>query len=145
MPSTCHPRRTLISAAALALAVPLQAARASGTHHPDARWAAAAQAMRRLAASSGDQDYGAVLVLGQAVAGEGPSRVVKEGNPDAHAERVALRDAQRRLGRADLSGSVLYSTSRPCSRCEAAAAAAGVSRMYFGERMTDAGVPAPQR
>lgn len=57
--------------------------------------------------------------------------MVKDNNPDAHAERVALLDAQRRLGRADLSGAVLYSTSRPCALCEAAAQRAGVRRMFF--------------
>ena len=67
--------------------------------------------MLRLAQSWGDQPYGAVLVMGDAVVGEGPSLVVKDNNPDAHAERVALLDAQRRLGRADLAGAVLYSTS----------------------------------
>jgi tRNA(adenine34) deaminase len=60
---------------------------------------------------------------------------------NAHAEREAIRDARRRLDRHRLVGSVLYSTSRPCSVCEAAAAEAGVSRMYFGPSLTDAGVP----
>jgi tRNA(Arg) A34 adenosine deaminase TadA len=97
--------------------------------------------MKRLAESSGDQPYGAVLVLGGRLAGEGPSRVVKNRDATAHAEREAIRDAQRRLGRASLSGAVLYSTSRPCSLCEAAAAEAGVSRMYFGPALADAGTP----
>jgi tRNA(Arg) A34 adenosine deaminase TadA len=108
---------------------------------PDARWYEAAVEMRRLAESWGDQSYGAVLVAGDAIVGEGPSRVVKDRNPDAHAERVAILDAQRRLGRERLVGSVLYSTSRPCSLCEAAASRAGVSRMYFGHQLNDAGSP----
>ncbi len=99
--------------------------------------------MRRLAQSWGDQPYGAVLVLGDELVGEGPSRVVQRGDPTAHAEREAIRDAQRRLQRTRLDGSVLYSTSRPCSACEAAAAAAGVSRMVFGEDLADAGAPRP--
>ena len=97
--------------------------------------------MKRLAESWGDQPYGAVLVLDDKLVGQGPSRVVKNQNADAHAEREAIRDAQRKLGREKLPGAVLYSTSRPCSRCEAAAAEAGVSRMYFGPSLTDAGVP----
>ena len=98
--------------------------------------------MRRLAESWGDQSYGAVLVADGIVVGEGPSRVVKDKNPDAHAERVAIVDAQRRLGRESLAGSILYSTSRPCSLCEAAAFRARVSRMYFGPALQDAGSPA---
>jgi len=97
--------------------------------------------MKRLAESWGDQSYGAVLVLDGQLAGEGPSRVVKNQDATAHAEREAIRDAQRRLGRASLAGAVLYSTSRPCALCEAAAAQAGVRRMYFGPALADAGMP----
>jgi tRNA(adenine34) deaminase len=97
--------------------------------------------MKRLAQSWGDQPYGAVLVMDGVLVGHGPSRVVKNRNPDAHAEREAILDAQQRLGRQTLSGAVLYSTSRPCGLCEAAAAQAGIKRMYFGPALTDAGIP----
>ncbi len=108
---------------------------------PQARWYEAAFAMKQLALTWGDQPYGAVLVLGGAIAGEGPSRVVLRNDPTAHAEREAIRDAQRRFGRLRLDGSVLYSTSRPCPACERAAAIAGVSRMFHGESLRDAGTP----
>lgn len=108
---------------------------------PQARWYEAAFAMKQLAMTWGDQPYGAVLVFGGAIAGEGPSRVVLHNDPTAHAEREAIRDAQRRLGRLRLDGSVLYSTSRPCAACERAAAIAGVSRMFHGESLRDAGTP----
>ena len=127
-------RRFLVLPAALAAV----AARASD---PDRKWYESAAAMKRLAESWGDQPYGAVLVLDSTLVGEGPSRVVKDRDPDAHAERVAIRDAQRRLGRTSLAGAVLYSTSRPCRLCEAAAAAANVSRMYYGESLADGGAP----
>lgn len=116
-------------------------AASAGPEHPDRQWYEAAVRMRLLAESWGDQGYGAVVVAGGAVVGDGPSRVVKDMNPDAHAERVAILDAQRRLGRESLVGSVLYSTSRPCPVCEAAAFRAGVSRMYFGQSLEDAGSP----
>ncbi len=105
---------------------------------PDSRWYEAAASMKLLAESWGDQPYGAVLVMDGRLVGEGPSRVVKNQDPTAHAEREAIRDAQRRLGQSTLTGAVLYSTSRPCSLCEAAAVQAGVSRMYFGPALTDA-------
>ena len=108
---------------------------------PQRRWYEAAVAMRRLAESWGDQPYGAVIVLDGRLAGEGPSRVVKNGDVNAHAEREAIRDAQRRLGRSDLGGAILYSTSRPCSLCQAAAREANVARMVFGEQLTDGGAP----
>ncbi|RZL88642.1 MAG: nucleoside deaminase [Variovorax sp.] len=108
---------------------------------PEQRWFEAAAAMKRRAESWGDQPYGAVLVADGAIIGEGPSRVVQRGDPTAHAEREAIRDAQKRLGRPSLAGSVLYSTSRPCPLCEAAAAEAEVSRMIYGAALNDAGRP----
>ena len=113
----------------------------SSASHPQLRWYEAAVDMRRLAESWGDQPYGAVLVLGDSLIGEGPSGVIKYKDVSAHAEREAIRDARRKLGSHQLVGSVLYSTSKPCSLCEAAAAEAGVSRMYFGPSLTDAGSP----
>lgn len=135
-------RRAMLAAAALAAS---SLARAAGTpvaSETQARWYRMAESMKRLAESWGDQPYGAVLVLDGEVVGWGPSRVVLDRDPDAHAERVAIRDAQHRLGRASLGGSILVSTSRPCSLCEAAAASAGVSRMIHGPALADAGPPA---
>jgi len=74
---------------------------------------------------------------------EGPSRVIRNADPNAHAEREAIREAQERLRTTNLAGSVLYSTSRPCRLCEQAAARANVSRMYFGADLLDAGRPRP--
>ena len=127
-----------IAAAPWASSVRTQAAEAAP---PERRFHDAALAMRELALSWGDQPYGAVLVQGGRVVGDGPSRVVRNDDPNAHAEREAIHDAQRRLGRRDLGGSVLYSTSRPCRACEAAAAAAGVARMVVGADLVDAGAP----
>lgn len=126
-------RRRLLAVLAGMLALPAQAA--------EKKWYEAAVAMRRLAESWGDQSYGAVLVADGKIVGEGPSRVVQKNDPSAHAEREAIRDAQKRLGRKDLAGSVLYSTSRPCSLCERAAAEAGVERMIYGAALRDAGKP----
>jgi tRNA(adenine34) deaminase len=110
---------------------------------PAARFHEAAEALRQLALAWGDQPYGAVLVAGGVIVGVGPSRVIVDRDPDAHAERVALRDAQRRLGRSDLAGSVLVGTSPPCAACRADAARAGVGRLFHGPDLVDAGPPRP--
>lgn len=142
-------RRLLLARAATGLALLVGAERvpASGSASPSGpgqrRWYDAALRMQQLALSWGDQPYGAVLVLDQAIVGDGPSRVVRNNDPEAHAEREAIRDAQRRLGRASLTGSILYSTARPCRACETAAARAGVARMVFGPELRDAGAPTP--
>jgi tRNA(Arg) A34 adenosine deaminase TadA len=143
------PRRTLLArifstlAAVAASRFVFAQVNASLVPLPEARWYDAALSMKRLAESWGDQPFGAVLVLDGMLVGEGPSRVVKLGDENAHAEREAITDAQRRLNRKVLSGSVLYSTSRPCRVCEAAAAEAGVIRMYYGNTLRDAGSPRP--
>lgn len=138
------PRRRTLLASAMALAgLALRSpafAQVVGDNQ-DVRWYEAAEQMRRLAQSWGDQPYGAVLVLDGTLVGRGPSRVVRNRDADAHAEREAIRDAQQKLGRLQLHGAILYSTSRPCRLCEAAAARAGVDRMYFGPALTDAGAP----
>jgi tRNA(Arg) A34 adenosine deaminase TadA len=100
----------------------------------------AAFRMRDEAVRAGDQGYGAVVVKDHRIIGFGPSRVVLKNDFTAHAEREAIREAQARLGR-DLSGCILYSSSRPCSNCEAAAADANVSRMIHGRDAIDAGRP----
>ena len=102
---------------------------------------AEAARMKREAVARGDQPFGAVVVRGGSVVGYGPSRVVLDRNSDAHAERVALWDAQYRLGTKDLYGAVIYSTSRPCAACQNALALANLDRMFFGSDATDAGKP----
>jgi tRNA(Arg) A34 adenosine deaminase TadA len=100
-----------------------------------------AVALRDEALRSGDQPFGAVVVRDGRVIGAAPSRVITANDPTAHAEMEAIRDAARRARTRDLSGCVLVSTSRPCRMCEAAAGWAGISRMVYGEALTDAGAP----
>jgi tRNA(Arg) A34 adenosine deaminase TadA len=101
----------------------------------------AAFAMRARAVQAGDQAYGAVVVRGDEIVGYGPSDVRGLGEWVGHAERVAMRDAQRRLGGEELSDCVMYSTSHPCSVCEGFAHKARIARMYYGRAATDAGAP----
>jgi tRNA(Arg) A34 adenosine deaminase TadA len=100
-----------------------------------------AEALRDDALRAGDQPFGAVVLRGALIVGAAPSRVVTATDPTAHAEMESIRDAARRLRTRDLSGCVLVSTSRPCRMCEAAAGWAGISRMVYGEALTDAGAP----
>lgn len=133
--------RRSLGTAAVAL-MSLAARRAQAAPEPaHAAFVAQAAAMKQKAVDAGDQAYGAVVVRGRDIVGFGPSRVVVKKDATAHAEREAIRDAQERLRRADLSDCVMYSTSRPCSVCEQAAAQARLARMYFGGDATDAGAP----
>ena len=138
----CQRRDALFMIASGALVAAARDARAE-THTPAQRrhFVAEAERMRREAVAAGDQSYGAIVVKGDVIVGWGPSRVVTGRNPNAHAERVAVWDARDRLGVAGVKGAVMYSTSRPCGACEAAAAQAGIARMYWGADGRDAGVP----
>lgn len=102
---------------------------------------ARAIAMRDTAARAGDQPYGAVIVKDGRIVGQAPSRVVTAGDPTAHAEMEAIRDAARRLGTRDLAGCEIYASTRPCPMCEAAAYWAGIARIRHGSSAEDAGAP----
>ena len=97
--------------------------------------------MRQSAIDFGDQAYGAVIVRDNVIIGQSWSRVVLDQDPTAHAEMAAIRDAARRLNSRDLQGASLYSSSRPCPMCEAAAFWAGVDQMIYGRRVRNAGSP----
>ena len=137
-------RRSLLAGVFLLGSLPRAVAAEPSTEvSPERRWYEAAASMKQLAEAGGDQPYGAVVVADGEIVGNGPSRVVARGDPSAHAEREAIRDAQLRLGRRNLAGSVLYSTSRPCRQCESAAAEAQIARMIYGAALHDAGTPRP--
>jgi tRNA(Arg) A34 adenosine deaminase TadA len=98
-------------------------------------------AMKLLAEQSGDQAYGAVVVRAGMIVGQAPNAVITKKDPTAHAEMEAIRDAARRLGQRELGDCELYSSSRPCPMCEAAAYWAGIGRMVHGAGLSDAGPP----
>ena len=99
--------------------------------------------MRDLAVSQGDRGYGAIIVHTSSlkIVGQSPSRVGTNGDPSAHAEMEAIRDAARRLGVRDLSNHSMYSSSQPCAMCEAAAYWANIDALYFGRTATNGGAP----
>jgi tRNA(Arg) A34 adenosine deaminase TadA len=136
---SCSRRATLASIAASLAALATSAKAAPLAKHR--KFVEAAFSMKTEAVNAGDQAYGAVVVKKGKIVSFGPSRVVLDNDPDAHAERVAIREAQARLRTADLTGYVLYSSSRPCPECEAAALEAKIARMYYGPDATDAGPP----
>jgi tRNA(Arg) A34 adenosine deaminase TadA len=138
---TCDRRRIAtgmaVSVAAIVAGYPVIAASPEAVR----TFIAEAERMKREAVAKGDQPFGAVVVCGDEIVGYGPSRVVTARDQNAHAERVALWDAQRKLGRKDLADCVIYSTSPPCGACQNALAAAKVGRMFHGPTAVDAGAP----
>ena len=75
--------------------------------------------------------YGAVIVKGDEIVGEGLNKAVMLHDPTSHGEVEAIRDACRRLGTTDLSDCDMYTTAEPCSMCVATMHVAGISRLYY--------------
>ena len=97
--------------------------------------------MKQIAIDAGDQAFGAIIVNQGNIVGLGPSKVIVNYDPTAHAEIEAIRDACRNLKTNDLTGCELYSTSKPCRMCETAGYWANISRFYFGANIVDGGTP----
>ena len=97
--------------------------------------------MRKQAVENGDRPYGAVIVRDGLIIGQSGSLVVLDHDPTAHAELATIRQTARRMRERSLAGAVMYSSSRPCPMCEAAAYWAGIDRMVFGRDLTDARSP----
>jgi len=85
------------------------------------------------AAARGEVPVGAVVATsrGRLVAAAG-NRVEELGDPTAHAEILALREAARALASPRLIGCDLYVTLEPCPMCAQAASFARIRRLYFG-------------
>jgi len=75
---------------------------------------------------------------GEVVAAAGNEREVR-GDPTAHAEVLALREASRALGGWRLDGTVMYVTLEPCAMCAGAIVLGRVPRVVYGARDPKAG------
>jgi tRNA(adenine34) deaminase len=97
-----------------------------------ARYMREALAEARLALASGDVPVGAVVVgPGGVVVGSGHNARETTGDPTAHAEVIALREASEQLGRWHLDGCTLYTTLEPCVMCAGAIVLARIPRVVI--------------
>jgi len=103
----------------------------------DSRWMDVALAMARAAVSSGNTPVASVIVKDGVKLGEGGNEATSRRDPILHGEIVAIQDACRRLGSADLAGATLYTTMEPCPMCAWAIVAAGIRRVVLGARHAD--------
>jgi len=98
---------------------------------------ALAQAHR--ATEHGDTPVGAVVVRGGEPIATGRNERELRGDPTAHAEMIALREAARVSGNWRVLDSTLYVTLEPCAMCAGAIVLARVPRVVFGARDPKAG------
>jgi tRNA(adenine34) deaminase len=89
----------------------------------------------RLAESAGghgDVPIGAVVARGGEVLGEAGNERELRGDPTAHAEVLALRQASERLGGWRLLETTIYVTLEPCPMCAGAITLARIPRLVYG-------------
>lgn len=95
------------------------------------------------AAAQGEVPIGAVVVhhgdTGAEVIAARHNERERTGDPTAHAEVLALRDAAARLGRWRLDDCTMVVTLEPCPMCAGALWAARIGAVVFGAENTDAG------
>ena len=82
--------------------------------------------------------FGAIVVKNGAVIGKGSNHVLKNNDPTAHAEIMAIRDACRNIDSYDLSGCELYTSCYPCPMCLSAIIWANIKKVYYGNTKKDA-------
>ena len=99
----------------------------------------AALAEARLAAEGGEVPIGAVIVRDGAILVRGQNRVLRDVDPTAHAEIVALRAAAAAVGNYRLMGCTLYVTLEPCAMCAGAMVHARLDRLVYAASDPKAG------
>jgi tRNA(adenine34) deaminase len=98
----------------------------------DREFMLAALELGREAALAGEVPVGALVVRGGEILGRGSNRTVRDQDPTAHAEMVAIRAAAAALRSWRLSDCTLYVTVEPCAMCAGAIVLARLARLVFG-------------
>ncbi len=86
----------------------------------------------RNAAAAGEVPVGCAIARSGALVARAGNRTLRDRDPTAHAEMLAIRDAATRLGTERLGDCDLYVTLEPCTMCAAAIAFARIRRLYYG-------------
>jgi tRNA(adenine34) deaminase len=86
----------------------------------------------RDAARHGDVPVGALVTFGDKAIAGASNRTLRDKDPTAHAEILALREASRVRGSWRLEGCTLYVTLEPCAMCAGAVVLSRVDRLVFG-------------
>ena len=95
--------------------------------------------LARQAGEHGDVPIGTVVVRGEEVIGAAGNERERRGDPTAHAELLALREAAERLGGWRIEDASIYVTLEPCAMCAGAIVLARVARVVYGAADSKAG------
>lgn len=82
--------------------------------------------------------FGCIIVKDGKIIGKGSNSVLKNNDPTAHAEVVAIRDACKNLGHFQLEGCEVYTSCEPCPMCLGAIFWARPSKVFYACTKDDA-------
>ena len=105
----------------------------------DEIWMQLAISEAKAAQVAGEVPVGAVVVKNGQVVATGQNRNLRDHDPSAHAEIVALRAAGAHIGNHRLEGCEIYVVIEPCAMCAGALMHARVKRLIFGAKDPKAG------
>ena len=83
--------------------------------------------------------FGSCIVKNGKIIGKGSNNVLKNNDPTAHAEIMAIRDACNNINSYDLSDCELYTSCYPCPMCLSAIIWSNIKKVYYGNTKEDAG------
>jgi len=86
----------------------------------------------RRSEAAGEVPIGAVVAIGDEVVAQSGNRTVRDCDPTAHAEIVALRTAAKAMRNYRLGDATLYVTVEPCAMCAGAIVQARLARLVYG-------------
>jgi tRNA(adenine34) deaminase len=98
---------------------------------PDLQFMQKARKKARAAAAPGEVPIGAVLVHNNEIIAWANNRIIRDCDPTAHAEIVALRAAARHFANYRMPGTTLYVTLEPCIMCAGAMIQARIERVVY--------------
>ena len=98
----------------------------------DERYIANALDLAREAARRNEVPVGAIIVQNSAILSVATNRTVRDQDPTAHAELLAIRETAEKLDRWRLDDCSLYVTLEPCAMCAGAIVLARIRRVVFG-------------
>ena len=82
--------------------------------------------------------FGACIVKNGEIIGRGSNHVLKNNDPTAHAEIMAIRDACKNINSYDLSDCEIYTSCYPCPMCLSAIIWSNMKHVYYGNTKEDA-------
>lgn len=105
----------------------------------DQHWMQQALELAQQAATLDEVPVGAIIVLNEEIIGSGFNQPIREHDPTAHAEIIAMRQAAKKLKNYRLVDTTMYVTLEPCPMCAGAMLHARLKRLVFAAADPKAG------